>query len=167
MKKTAIILILCMSIILLCSCNSKDDSSSSAEMKIIDENLRLKNKIAQLEEEIHKRDMHKRTEQEMEKLVLDFFYYINVGNTVEAQKRTTEQIKVTETLLVLPNNESINLEKIDLLGMQKVYTEWKGKEKTCMTFELRNTNYDMKMNVYFVQDHDKWKINNFRMNYTS
>ena len=82
-------------IFLLTACSPQNNGSTDIEMKLVDENLKLKEEIFDLEHELEETIEKEREEQVIESRILSFFYYINEGNREEAERRTTDKIHGT------------------------------------------------------------------------
>lgn len=164
MKKNIVLLIMITSLLTACNANAK---SSSVQMKVIDENLKLKEEIAELEDGIKGIEKRHSIEQEIEKQVIAFFYNIKVGNLKAAQMMTTEQIKVNKSGLHLSNNQVININGDKYFALQLVRTDWQDPETCCVTFTFLYDNKESKMDVSIIKEDGGWKINDLGTNLTT
>ncbi|WP_042346851.1 hypothetical protein [Bacillus massiliigorillae] len=165
MKKTACSVLVLLSILILCSCSNRTNSSVRDEMEVINENLRLKDKVAELEKEIEEKNERSQSELEIQKLVSEFFYSINIGDIDEARKKITERIKLTSNVLSLPNNRDIKINRKEYLRLYLEKAKWNYSDQVCLTFDQYTDERNQKINVYVVKQKDDWKIDNMSFNY--
>lgn len=165
MKKAAWSALLLISVFLLCSCNGRVNSNARDEMEVINENLRLKDKVAELEKQIEEQAERNQCERNIQRVVNEFFYNINLGNVEEAEEKTTDKIKVNRYSVSLPNNRNIQVGKNEYLTLQLVDSEWNESDNVCLTFDQYYNEKNIKINVYMVKQDDDWKVDNMSLDY--
>lgn len=165
MRKVILNMVLILAVMLLCSCNSKVNSSSSKEIEIINENLKLKDRVADLENTISTRNKIEQQEKEIEKIVITFFNNINNNNVAEARDMITNWIEITESSVIFRDGRQIQLNQLNTYSLQLISSEWKNRDSCCLSFELIGSNLNKKLNVHLTNIDGQWKLDNFGIHY--
>lgn len=158
------------SLFLMCSfltgCVNTVDSASTEEMEVINENLRLKDKIAELENDIDERNQKEILEREVERIILGFFLDISNGHIDEAESQTTENIKVTSTSIVA-NSSRIEIDyPHSQYLLQPIQAKWESDQEVCFMFDIIQEKGDYSFKIYIVNEDNEWKIDNLMMVYS-
>lgn len=165
MKKAMLGTLVFVSIILLSACNMKEKANSFEEMEVINENLRLKDKVAELEKELQEQRQQIDVEREILLNVNAFFQAINLGDAKEAMNYVTNRIIVGSNSLLLPNNRRMTIGKKEFFKLALVETEWGKNNRVCLTFNQLNQDSQLRMNVYVVKSSTDWKIDNMGLDF--
>lgn len=160
LKKTAFFIVLLISAVSLCACNKQAESEIIMEADIIDENLNLKDQIAELEMERKIKEQQEAVEKEVESHLLAFFQQVITGNVEEAEKMVNSQIQVADSALILKDGSQVDLQKNRSYIMSFPETEWENADAICKTVAIINGESQSKLKVYLMKVDGAWKIKN-------
>ena len=152
--------------LLLYACDDRAKSASIQEEKLIDENLHLKNQIADLETEIQQLEKRYTKESELKNDILTFFYKLKEGKLDDAQSLVAENVEVTSAALKYNDGREIIMDLDDHSGILFKEIKWVSEELVCVQIELLKQKKVDTINVYMMIDEQIWKIRNICSPYT-
>ena len=161
MKKTFLFAIIF--IFLLTACSPQDNGSTDIEMKLVDENLKLKEEIFDLEHELEETMEKEREEQVIESRILSFFYYINEGNREEAERRITDKIHISHNGIQSSDGRTLVSGLDGNFAMQMVQSEWDGSSRCEATLSVLKDERKQKVIVSLVKTGEEWQVDDARM----
>ena len=160
MKNTAFFIVLLISLVNLCACSERTESKSITEAKIIDENLNLKDQIAELEVELALKEQQELNEKEAENMVLVFFQQIFSGRIDEATTMVSNQIKIAGSSLTLKDGSEVTFSNDNSYFMSFSDSEWDGAKSVCMSLVISERETRSSLKVYLIKEDGAWKIDN-------
>ena len=166
MKKANCVFIMMLASLLLYACDDRAKSASIQEEKLIDENLHLKNQIADLEIEMKQLEKRYTKESELKNNILTFFYNLKEGKLDDAQSLVAENVEVTPAALKYNDGREIIMELDDYSGVRFKEIKWVSEELVCVQMELLKQEEVDPFNVYMMIDEQMWKIRNICSSYT-
>ena len=158
MNKIVFIIFLLISSASLSACNDKSQAVSSTEEKIIDENLKLKEQIVELQMEKDEREKRDKIESEVQRELLLFINAVSLGNIDAAKTMVKDHIEVAPRYMALANGSEIHFQNTASYMVLFPETEWNGADSMCMSVEILKTEGISNLKVYLVKDEDSWKI---------
>ncbi|MGM9928424.1 MAG: hypothetical protein ACI35P_10800 [Bacillus sp. (in: firmicutes)] len=162
--KLSVTCILCL---LLCACLNTAESSSDKEMKIMDENLQLKRKNAELVSELEALSQQEELEKELEQVVIQFFLDASTGEIEQANQCTTSNIEVVNSSEILENGRMRTeiWDANEQFLLQPVSLKWESEAAICASFNLLTANQTTSLHIYLNREESEWKIDNIAYNY--
>lgn len=166
MKKNNGIFIMILTSLLLYGCDEGAKSTSIQDEKLIDENLHLKDQIADLEIEIQQLKKQYTKESEMKNDILTFFYNLKEGKLDDAQSLVAENVEVTSAALKYNDGRETIMELDDYSGIRFKEIKWESEELVCVQIELLKQKGVDSLNVFMIMHEEMWKIRNIGSSYT-
>ena len=163
MRRIFLFLFAIIFILLLSACSAQNNGSTDIEMKLVDENLKLKEEIFDLENELEETLEKEKEEQVIESRILSFFYYINEGNSEEAERRTTGKIHVSHNGVRSSDGKMLVSGLDGNFAMQMVQSEWKGSNQCEATLTVLKDERKQRVIVSLVKTGEEWRIEDFHI----
>ncbi|WP_019241794.1 MULTISPECIES: hypothetical protein [Bacillus] len=167
MKKSMVCIGLLITVILLTSCNSTVNPVTSKEIDIINENLKLKDRVAELEHSLSTTEKKEEKEKHVEKVILSFFNNINNGEFAEARNAISGHVNITKTAIIIENGAKYDIDQFKRYSLQLVSSNWSTNDDSCLTFNLIGSKLNKKMNVKVKNINGEWKIDGFGIHYNT
>ncbi|MBD3109535.1 hypothetical protein IEO70_14395 [Bacillus sp. AGMB 02131] len=160
MKKTAFFIVLLISLANLCACSEQTESKSITEAKIIDENLNLKDQIAELQVELALKEQQEIDKKEAENIVLAFFQQIFSGRIDEVENMISNQIQIADSSLTLKDGSEVTFPNDNSYFMSFSDSKWDGANSVCMSLAISKRETQSSLKVYLIKEDGVWKIDN-------
>ena len=160
MKETAFFMLLLLFSASLCACTNQVESESLTEAKIIDENLKLKDQIADMQMEKELREERETIENEVQRELLAFFQKVMSGQIDEAKNMVTDHIEVATSVLKVNSGKEVYLPNSASYLIVIPETEWDGTDSMCMSVEIFHGEGSSNIEVYLIEVDGVWKIDN-------
>ncbi|KMY50440.1 hypothetical protein [Peribacillus loiseleuriae] len=170
MSRSLILVGICSSIILLGSCSffsvHNTDEDKFLEMAIIDENLQLKSKVAELEEQIIMLEKNQQTAFGINDDVFLFIKAIETKDLVELKNRVAVNVSIESTGITFDNGNSLRYgfsKSKDCIDYMKLKDHEINFDKGTFVYEVfsvGNKTEAKHISVEVVQQENGWKINN-------
>lgn len=161
---------ICSTIILLSSCSffsvSKTDDAKLREMTIIDENLQLKDRVAELEEYISMLEKNQQVAFGINEDVLLFMEAIESKNFVELKNKVAEDVSIESTGITFDNGNSLRYgpiqskECIDYMKLKEHEINTDTGTFVYEVFSIGNKTEAKQISIEVVQQENGWKIKN-------
>ncbi|MBA9027650.1 MULTISPECIES: hypothetical protein [Bacillaceae] len=166
MSRNTILVGLCSTIILLSSCSyfsvSSTEDANLQEMKIIDENLQLKDKIAELEENLSMLEKNQQTASSINENVFHFMKAIETKDLVELKKRVAEDVRIEPTGIIFDNGEYLKFDFIRSKDYLKLKEHEINSDNGIFVYEFFSVGKNERagqLSVEVVHQKNGWKIN--------
>ena len=165
MKKIKCVYIIILSSLLLSACNGRVESTPISEEELINENLRLKDQVADLKMELQQLEKHYTKERELKNQILTFFYEFKEGNLDTIQSMVAEDVEVTSDALKYKNGweTTIPLDKYSGILFKEV--DWVSDELVCVHMEFLKQKGVEPLKIYMIRDDYSWKIRSIALSY--
>ncbi|MFJ7975446.1 hypothetical protein JNUCC23_12575 [Peribacillus sp. JNUCC 23] len=158
---------ICSTIILLSSCSyfsvSSTEDAKLQEMKIIDENLQLKDKVAELEEYISMLEKNQQTAFGINEGIFRFMEAVETKDLVELKNRVAEDVSVESTGITFDNGKYLRYSFSQSNDYLKLKEHEINSEKAIFVYEVFSDDNKVKakhLSVEVVHQKNGWKINN-------
>jgi len=156
------------SLIFLCSCSisttSPERERQNQELKILDENLDLKEQIAELEKDIERLKHNQEMTELAEEDVYRFLQAMKDRNTDELQQRVAENAQLDASGIIFNNGQSLKFEEQHAnkpLLFVRLRKEDGDIEAGKLVYDVLPDTEDRYLQLEVILQNDTWKVTGF------
>ncbi|MGN1402049.1 MAG: hypothetical protein ACI4XL_11150 [Bacillus sp. (in: firmicutes)] len=160
MRKLSVALLI-MLVVIVSGCSTAQKTGGEIEMRLVDENLRLKEQIFDLQQQIEDQKEQAELERDLKRIAINFFYKIYIGDFEKAEEMVTDDLSVRDGKIVHSEERVIDIRQGEYYALQHIASDT-AEGAQCLTFDLLYKDEKRQLNICYRKVDAKWRIYNLR-----